>query len=76
MTEEVEWFVGIDWASQSHQVCLVDVDPCLRHGDKPAGRLASASRQDTLRHRDTRSLAPAHPPHPSAMAGDAHYHPW
>jgi transposase len=24
MTEEVEWFVGIDWASQSHQVCLVD----------------------------------------------------
>src|SRR5438445_6042687 len=25
MAEEVEWFVGIDWASQSHQVCLVDV---------------------------------------------------
>src|SRR5438876_4113171 len=24
MTEEVEWFVGIDWASQSHQVCLVN----------------------------------------------------
>jgi len=24
MTDEVEWFVGIDWASQSHQVCLVD----------------------------------------------------
>jgi len=24
MAEEVEWFVGIDWASQSHQVCLVD----------------------------------------------------
>jgi len=24
MTEEVAWFVGIDWASQSHQVCLVD----------------------------------------------------
>ena len=21
---EIEWFVGIDWASQSHQVCLVD----------------------------------------------------
>src|SRR5712692_9622494 len=24
MAEEVDWFVGIDWASQSHQVCLVD----------------------------------------------------
>ena len=24
MAEEVEWFVGIDWASQSHQFCLVD----------------------------------------------------
>ena len=24
MAEEVEWFVGIDWASESHQVCLVD----------------------------------------------------
>ena len=24
MAEEVEWFVGIGWASQSHQVCLVD----------------------------------------------------
>jgi transposase len=22
--EEVEWFAGIDWASESHQVCLVD----------------------------------------------------
>jgi hypothetical protein len=24
MAEEVEWFVGIDWASQTHQVCLID----------------------------------------------------
>ena len=24
MAEEIEWFVGIDWTSQSHQVCLVD----------------------------------------------------
>jgi transposase len=24
MTEEIVWFVGVDWASQSHQVCLVD----------------------------------------------------
>ena len=24
VTEEFTWFVGIDWASQSHQVCLVD----------------------------------------------------
>jgi hypothetical protein len=26
MAEEIEWFVGIDWASQSHQVCLVDAN--------------------------------------------------
>ena len=24
MTEEPGWFVGIDWASEVHQVCLVD----------------------------------------------------
>src|SRR5882762_10017397 len=24
MADEIAWFVGIDWASQSHQVCLVD----------------------------------------------------
>src|SRR6266446_3434955 len=24
MAEEIAWFVGIDWASQSYQVCLVD----------------------------------------------------
>ena len=24
MAQEIEWFVGVDWASQSHQVCLVD----------------------------------------------------
>jgi hypothetical protein len=26
MAEEIEWFVGIDWASQSHEVCLVDAN--------------------------------------------------
>ena len=24
VAEEIEWFAGIDWASQTHQVCLVD----------------------------------------------------
>ena len=24
MTEEAQWFAGIDWASQEHRVCLVD----------------------------------------------------
>src|SRR3984893_5903215 len=24
VAEEIDWFAGIDWASQSHQVCLVD----------------------------------------------------
>src|SRR6516162_835754 len=26
MTEDVHWLVGIDWASQKHQVCLLDLD--------------------------------------------------
>ena len=26
MTDAVRWFAGIDWASQTHQVCLVDID--------------------------------------------------
>jgi transposase len=24
MTDDVRWFVGIDWASQTHQACLID----------------------------------------------------
>src|SRR5215469_6686849 len=24
MTEDVQWFAGVDWASQTHQVCLID----------------------------------------------------
>src|SRR4029078_11741617 len=24
MIEDIQWFVGIDWATQSHRVCLVD----------------------------------------------------
>jgi hypothetical protein len=26
LVEEVELFAGVDWASQSHQVCLIDAD--------------------------------------------------
>ena len=26
MIDDVQWFVGIDWATQSHRVCLVDVE--------------------------------------------------
>ena len=26
MADEVRWFVGIDWASEQHQVCLLDAD--------------------------------------------------
>ena len=24
MTDDVQWFAGIDWASQAHRVCLID----------------------------------------------------
>jgi hypothetical protein len=26
MIDEVQWFVGIDWATQSHRACLLDVE--------------------------------------------------
>ncbi len=26
MTDEVDWFVGIDWASQKHLACLLAAD--------------------------------------------------
>jgi hypothetical protein len=26
MINDVQWFVGIDWATQSHRVCLLDVE--------------------------------------------------
>jgi transposase len=26
MIDNVQWFVGVDWASQSHRVCLLDVE--------------------------------------------------
>jgi transposase len=26
MTQDMQWFVGIDWASQKHRVCLLNVD--------------------------------------------------
>ena len=50
MAEEVEWFVGIDWASQSHQVCLVDArgeclgERAVAHGGPGIEELCSASR--------------------------------
>lgn len=24
MTDDAQWFVGVDWASRAHQACLVD----------------------------------------------------
>ena len=47
MAEEIEWFVGIDWASQSHQVCLVDArGECLgeRAPNVHNGELTNAHR--------------------------------
>jgi Transposase len=26
MVDDVQWFVGIDWATQSHCVCLLDAE--------------------------------------------------
>ena len=43
VAEEIEWFVGIDWASQSHQVCLVDArGECW--GSEPLRMAARGSR--------------------------------
>ena len=39
MAEKIEWFAGIDWASQSHQVCLVDArGECLGEPLRMAAR--------------------------------------
>jgi transposase len=36
MTEIVEWFVGIDWASEQHRVCLLDgTGRCIGERDVP-----------------------------------------
>jgi transposase len=32
MIDDVQWFVGIDWATQSHRVCLLDIEG--RHVDE------------------------------------------
>lgn len=42
MTEEVDWLVGVDWATESHQVCLLD-----RNG-KSVGERAFAHGGDGL----------------------------
>ena len=45
MADEVEWFVGIDWASENHQVCLVDArgecvgERSVTHGGAALGEL-------------------------------------
>jgi hypothetical protein len=28
MTDDARWFVGVDWASQAHQACLIDAGGC------------------------------------------------
>jgi transposase len=45
MAEEVEWFAGIDWAGENHQVCLVDArgaimgERTVAHGGAALGEL-------------------------------------
>lgn len=45
MADEGEWFVGIDWASENHQVCLVDArgqcvgERSVAHGGAALGEL-------------------------------------
>ena len=49
MAEEVEWFVGIDWASETHQVCLVDArGECAGERSVAHGGAALAELSDWL----------------------------
>jgi transposase len=47
MTDEARWFVGIDWASEAHQVCLLDTsgqivsERAFRHGGAGLGELCA-----------------------------------
>ena len=53
MTEKIEWFVGIDWASQRHQVCLIDAHgECLgerafAHGGLGMAQLRRRARESS-----------------------------
>jgi len=42
MAEEIELFVGIDWASQSHQVCPIDARGQCAWNDRYAEHLRAA----------------------------------
>jgi Transposase len=55
MAEDLEWFVGIDWASQSHQVCLVDArGECLGERAVAHGGLGIEELYDWLIARNRR----------------------
>lgn len=41
MIEDVHWFVGIDWATQSHRVCLLDGE-----GDRSASGTSPMAEPD------------------------------
>jgi hypothetical protein len=41
MSEMFDWYVGIDWASEVHQVCLVDDRGAVRHGGEELAALAA-----------------------------------
>ena len=59
MTEEIVWFVGVDWASQSHQVCLVDArGECLGERAVAHGGLGIEELCDWLCHGNDQERAP------------------
>lgn len=53
MTEELEWFVGVDWASQTHQVVLLDArgavigERTFEHGGAGLGAMCDWLRATT-----------------------------
>jgi hypothetical protein len=50
MIDDVQWFVGIDWATQSHRVCLLDIEG--RHVSCALSRPSRISAVTILRCRE------------------------
>ena len=48
MVNDVQWFVGIDWATQSHCVCLLDAEG-RRVGEREFAHVDQRRRQERVR---------------------------
>ena len=72
MADEVRWFVGIDWASEQHQVCLLDAnghvvgERVFAHGGEGLAGLCAwlvATREHAREQRQSKPVMTSNPIH-------------